>query len=138
MGDKRQITGTYCVSMTGVFLPLQIIYQGKTKRCHPKQVKFLDGFHVTQTENHWSNEKVHLAYLKKTVIPYIEKVRKTIVTQTENHWSNEKVHLAYLKKTVISYIEKVRKTMNLKEDQKALLIYDVFRGKTTGAVTDTL
>ena len=105
MGDKRQITGTYCVSMTGVFLPLQIIYQGKTKRCHPKQVKFPDGFHVTQTENHWSNEKVHLVYLKKTVIPYIEKVRKT---------------------------------MNLQEDQKALLVYDVFRGKTTGAVTDTL
>ena len=36
------------------------------------------GFHVTQTENHWSNEIVHLVYLKKTIIPHIEKVRKQL------------------------------------------------------------
>ena len=102
--DKRQITGTYCVSLKGEFLPPHLIYQGETPACHPKHVKFPDGFHVKQTENHWSNEIVHLAYLKKTIIPYIEKVRK----------------------------------LNLKKDRKALLMYHVFKGQTTGAVSELL
>ena len=49
------------------------------------------GFHVTQTENHWSNEIVHLVYLKKTIIPHIEKVRKQL-----NLKVNQNVILIYV------------------------------------------
>ena len=49
--DKRQITGIFCVSMSGDSLPIHMIYKGLTDRCHPK--------------NHWSNEAVHLEYLWK-------------------------------------------------------------------------
>ena len=38
--DKRQITGTFSVNISGEFLPFQLIYSGVTDRCHPK-VKFL-------------------------------------------------------------------------------------------------
>ena len=31
--DKRQITATFAISMSGEFLPIQLIYEGKTKRC---------------------------------------------------------------------------------------------------------
>ena len=31
--DKRQITAIFTVSMTGKFLPIQLIYEGKTPRC---------------------------------------------------------------------------------------------------------
>ena len=31
--DKRQITATFAISATGIFLPMQLIYPGKTKRC---------------------------------------------------------------------------------------------------------
>ena len=41
-------------------------------------------------------------------------------------------------KTIIHHIEKVRKQLSLKEDQKALLIYDVFKGQTTGEVSELL
>ena len=34
--DKRQITSTFAISMPGEFLPTQVIYEGKTKRCLPK------------------------------------------------------------------------------------------------------
>lgn len=34
--DKRQITALFCGSFTGDFLPIQLIYQGKTSRCHPR------------------------------------------------------------------------------------------------------
>ena len=32
---KRQITATFAISATGEFLPMQLIYPGKTKRCLP-------------------------------------------------------------------------------------------------------
>ena len=34
--DKRQITATFAISLSGEFLPIQVIYEGKTKRCLPK------------------------------------------------------------------------------------------------------
>ena len=34
--DKRQITEVFAVTATGKFFPSQLIYKGKTKRCHPK------------------------------------------------------------------------------------------------------
>ena len=52
--DKRQITATFAVSSTGNFLPIQLIYTGKTRRSLPKYefpASFSDGF----TKNHWSN-----------------------------------------------------------------------------------
>ena len=36
VNDKRQITAVFCCSLVGDFLPVQIIYAGKTARCHPK------------------------------------------------------------------------------------------------------
>ena len=37
-GKKKQITGTFAVSVTGDFLPMQLIFEGKTPRCLPKDV----------------------------------------------------------------------------------------------------
>ena len=34
--DKRQITATFTVNMTGKFLPIQLNYEGKTLRCFPR------------------------------------------------------------------------------------------------------
>ena len=34
--DKRQITGTFAVTLDGKFLPIQLIYQRKYQRCLPK------------------------------------------------------------------------------------------------------
>ena len=36
LGDKRQITATFAASLDGKFLPMQILYQGKTDHSHPK------------------------------------------------------------------------------------------------------
>ena len=47
------------------------------------------------------------------------------------------MHTEYLEKTVFPF-QNVRKVMNLREDQKVLLIYDVFKGQTTSAVTKSL
>ena len=52
--DKRQITAVFACSMSGNFLPIQLIYQGTTPKCLPKNVTFPDGWHLTQTDNHWN------------------------------------------------------------------------------------
>ena len=62
LGDKRQITATFADTLSGAFLPMQLLYQGKTDRCHAK-LTFPDGFHNHHTPNHWANEEDSEAFL---------------------------------------------------------------------------
>ena len=52
-----------------VFLYPQILYEGKTNRCHPL-VRFPEGWDVSHTPNHWSNEASMIQYLQTIVIPF--------------------------------------------------------------------
>jgi len=52
--DKRQITAVLANTPTGVLLPPQLIYGGKTDKCHPN-FQFPDDWNVTHSANHWSN-----------------------------------------------------------------------------------
>ena len=63
--------------MTGDFLPPQLIYQGKTHKSLPSVI-FPDDWHVTFTENHWSNEKTMVDYLEKVLFPYVEKKKREL------------------------------------------------------------
>ena len=36
INDKRQITVTLAGTMSGKLIPIQLLYQGETVRCHPK------------------------------------------------------------------------------------------------------
>ena len=52
LDDKRQITGTFVVNLSGEFVPIQLLYTGKTDLCHPK-VEHPKGFDITHSPNHW-------------------------------------------------------------------------------------
>ena len=75
--DKRQITATFAASLSGNFLPVQLVYEGKTTRCHPA-IDFPDGFHVTHTENHWCNESTMISYIEAVIVPYMVEKRKQL------------------------------------------------------------
>jgi len=77
-GKKKQITGTFTISMSGTFLPMQLIYQGKTNRCLPKNANFPDDFDVTYTENHWSNEEKAIQLLEKVIFPYLKSTKEKL------------------------------------------------------------
>ena len=47
----------------------QILYEGKTNRCHPS-LKFLEGWDVSHSLNHWSNEVTMTQYLQKILVPF--------------------------------------------------------------------
>ena len=73
--DKRQITATFGVSSDGNFLPMQLIYSGKTKRCLPKY-NFPKSFSVSFTKNHWSNTEKSLEIIDEVIFPYLEEIKK--------------------------------------------------------------
>lgn len=101
--DKRSITATFSITLDNKFLPMQLIYKGKTNQSLPK-VNFPQGFSLSANESHYSNEKESLKFLDEIILPYIRKERKSLGC----------------------------------ESQKALLIYDVFRGQTTANVLKVL
>ena len=74
LNDKRMITAVFCGTLTGDFLPIQLVYQGKTDRCHPKY-NFPEDWHITHSPNHWSIEETMKDYLDHVVFLYIDGVR---------------------------------------------------------------
>ena len=57
------------------------------------------------------------------------------VTYTANHWSNESKAIQHLQMVLFPYSEKRKVELKLPEDQKARLIFDVFKGQITDRVT---
>lgn len=72
--DKRQITATLAVTLTGEYLPPQLIFQGKTTRCHPR-VDVPEGWDLWHSPNHWANEETMTRYLHRVIIPFVNRKR---------------------------------------------------------------
>ena len=63
------------ISYTGEYLPPQLIYKGKTGRCHAKAT-FPDHWDIWHSENHWSNETTMQRYLERIIIPFVSQKRQ--------------------------------------------------------------
>lgn len=74
IGDKRQITATFAGTLSGEFLPMQLLYQGKTDRCQAKY-DFPGSFHIYHSPNHWANEETVRLFYEKVIVPYVARVR---------------------------------------------------------------
>lgn len=74
LSDKRAITAVLACSAAGDMLPFQLIYPGKTDRCHPS-VTVPSGFDVTHNATHWSTGVTMVRYVTNILAPYIQKVR---------------------------------------------------------------
>ena len=70
ISDKRSITATFSVTLDNKFLPMQIIYKGKTGQSLPK-LKFPNGFSLSANESHYSNENEALKFVE-IILPYIQ------------------------------------------------------------------
>ena len=77
VSDKRMITATFTISLDGKFLPIQLIYAGKTERSIPK-IKFPKSFSLSTNPTHFSNETESLKLMKEIVIPYFQTERKKL------------------------------------------------------------
>lgn len=77
VNDKRQITATFAASLGGDFLPFQLLYEGKTERCHPT-FKFPDEIDVWHSAKHWSNADLTKRFAEKCIVPYVKQQRQAL------------------------------------------------------------
>ena len=75
--NKRQITAVMCGSIIGGILPLQLIYGGKTARCHP-EISFPHNWVISHSSNHWSNEETMLQYIRDVIVPFVDSTRQRL------------------------------------------------------------
>ena len=59
------------------FLPMQLIYGGKTAQSWPK-FKFPDSFSLSPNPKHYSNTTEALKFIDQTIIPYVKNERKRL------------------------------------------------------------
>ena len=60
------------------------------------------------------------------------------IIHSRNHWSNEELVISLLEKILIPFIQKKCEALKLGEDTKALLIFNILKGQTFGAVKKLL
>ena len=72
--DKRQITAVMCGALIGEMLPIQLVYKGTTKRCHPPY-NFPGDWLISHSPNHWSNEETMVDYINEIIVPYVDRKR---------------------------------------------------------------
>lgn len=75
--DKREITVLLSGTATGDLLPPQVIYQGKTVGCCAK-ITFPDGWNVTHSETHWSNQSTMLEFIDTVLVPYVSQTHEQL------------------------------------------------------------
>ena len=81
VNDKCLITAVFCGSLTGDFLPIQVIYQGSTNRCHPRY-QFPPDWDITHAPKHWSNEQTMVQCIENIIIPYVAARRASFEEET--------------------------------------------------------
>ena len=71
---KQGITGTFGIILSKKFLPMQLIYAGKTAQSLPK-FKFPESFSLSANPKHFSNTAESLKLLDEIIIAYVENER---------------------------------------------------------------
>ena len=74
--DKRTITATFVITLSGEFLPMQLIYRGKTLQSLPRY-QFPQSFSLSINPKHYSNTTESLKLLNEIITPYVKKIRSS-------------------------------------------------------------
>ena len=75
--EKTMITATFTITLDGHFLPVQLIYGGKTSKSLPR-VNFPKSFSLSANPKHYSNEQESIKVLEEIIIPYVKKERERL------------------------------------------------------------
>ena len=80
---KQAITATFGITYTNEFLPMQLIYGGKTERSIPRY-NFPNNLSLSASPNHFSKTSELLQLIDETIVPYIQSERPKLQHQI-NH-----------------------------------------------------
>jgi ferredoxin len=67
--EKRQVTATYAISLTGIITPVQTIFQGTTDNCHPKTTSL--NIRNVHSASHWCTKETVLTFFEMLHAEYI-------------------------------------------------------------------
>ena len=68
--DKKALSAIFTVTLSGEFLPMHLVYLGKTSQSLPKHI-FPTGFSLTKNPSHWSNKETMMLYINDVLEPYM-------------------------------------------------------------------
>ena len=68
LSDKRSITVTFIITLNGIFLPIQLIYGGKTVQSLSK-FGLPEGFSFSANLKHCSNTAESIKIIKEIIVP---------------------------------------------------------------------
>jgi hypothetical protein len=92
-----QITKVSAISLTGVLLPYMLIFAGKTEAVIPTDIENEpEGIEYTCTPSHFANARTTLLFMKKILVPYIERNRRTRITSGKSTEAEEAERWAIL------------------------------------------
>jgi len=74
---RKALTATFGITLSNEFLPIQLIYGGKTVQSLPK-VNFPESFSLSVNEKHFSNTEESLKLIEEIINPYVQKERKRL------------------------------------------------------------
>ena len=75
--DKREITLLLAISLSGELLNPQVIYAGKTDRCHA-DAPVPPGWNVTHSASHWSTTETMVEHVDAVLAPYMKEQRQKL------------------------------------------------------------
>ena len=79
--EKAHITVVLATTAAGDILVLQVIFQGKTDRCHPVDAADTTddyGWNITHSASHWSTAETMEEYVDKVLVPFAAKKRQDL------------------------------------------------------------
>ena len=82
IGDIRSITATFSITMENKFLPMPLIYKGRTSQSIQK-IQFPNGFSLSVNLKNYSNETEFLKFLKEIILSYVKIERERLGLETQ-------------------------------------------------------
>ena len=79
----KLLTATFGITLLNHFLPIQLIYGGKTSQSLPK-IKFPQSFSLSVNEKHFSNTSESIKLVDEIIIPYIETERHRLDRENQS------------------------------------------------------
>ena len=71
-------------------------------------------------------------------LPHVKFLAGTCLSYNEKQWSNETETMALVNKIIYPYVTKVKEELGLPKTQKALLVWDAFKARSTDKVLSEL
>ena len=77
MTYRKPLTATFSITFSNSFLPVQLIYGGKTAQSIPR-TKFPESFSLSAYVKHLSNTTESIKLIHEIILPYVERERRCL------------------------------------------------------------